>query len=87
MNTHKAHVEQVEEEIYPTSGNRRFYSGFYDRAAKHGIIHGSGPGFDKALSAFREREYQRGLPGVWRNSEHKAKGRQRDIDYAIMEWI
>ena len=79
---------EAEEELYPTRGDRRFYSGFYDRAAQHGEIRGSGPGFEAAMSAFRERERQRGLPGVWRSAHwNQNHGTQRDIDYAIMEWI
>lgn len=80
-------LEINEEEVYPTKGNRRFYSGFYDRAAPHGKITGYGEGFEKALSRFKERERQNGLPGVWRNSPYPTKGTRRDIDYAIMEWV
>ena len=88
MTTHKAHVEQVEEEIYPTAGNRRFYSGFYDRAAKHGTIHGSGPNFERAVERFQERQRQAGLPGIWRSAHwNNNHGTRRDIDYAIMEWV
>lgn len=78
---------EAEEQLYPVRGDRRFYSGFYDRGAGHGPITGSGPGFATAMSAFEERERQRGLPGVWRNSDRPSHGTQRDIDYAVMEWI
>ena len=80
---------EAEEQIYPVRGGRRFYSGFYDRAAGHGPITGSGPNFERALSVFKERQKQMGLPGIWRNNTTQKvnKGTRRDIDYAIMEWI
>ncbi len=68
-------------------GSRRFYSGFYDRSAQHGVITGSGPNFDSAMEAHKDRQKQAGLPGVWRNTPRPARGTRRDIDYKIMEWI
>ena len=86
---HAKELAEAGEVVSPVSGNRRFYSGFYDRAAGHGPITGSGPGFEAALAEFKERQRQNGLPGVWRNSTSWKvnKGTRRDIDYAVMEWI
>ena len=79
---------EADEQLYPVSGNRRYYSGFYDRAAGHGAITGSGPGYDEAMSKFRERQKQWGLPGVWRTGHNRVnKGTQRDVCAYVMEWI
>jgi len=84
-------VLEAEEAIYPVSGNRRFYSGFYDRAAGHGKPTGSGPGFAAALSKFNERQRQNGLPGKWTCSNNLrynvGKGTRRDTRFYVMEWI
>ena len=85
--THTAEVLEAEEHVAPVSGNRRYFGGFYDRAAPHGEITGSGPNFEKALAAFEERMRQRGLPGVWRNGQHKNHGTVRDVPYYINNWI
>lgn len=84
---HAAELLEAEEHVSPVSGNRRYFSGFYDRAAKHGAITGSGPNFEAAMSAFEERMRQRGLPGIWRNGQYPNNGTQRDVPYYINEWI
>jgi hypothetical protein len=84
-------VLEAEEQAYPVSGNRRFYSGFYDRAAGHGKPTGSGPGFEAALAKFEERQRQNGLPGLWGCPNNLrwnvSKGNRRDTRFYIMEWI
>lgn len=84
-------VIEADEAAYPVSGNRRFFGGFYDRAAGHGKPTGSGPMFEKALATFNERQRQNGLPGVWTVSNNlrwnKGKGNRRDTRYYVMEWI
>ena len=82
---------EVEEILEPTTGKRRFYAGFYDRAATHGTITGSGPNFDKAMAAFNERQRQRGMTGKWRHKEtttyKKDNGTLIDSDFEIKEWL
>lgn len=82
---HERLAELAEHELNPVQGSMRYqHLGFWDG------LH-SAPGeptsFDpKVLSAYRERERQRGLPGVWRNGQYKNKGTRRDACYHIIEW-
>ena len=87
LSQHAADLQEAEELVSPVSGNRRYFNGFYDRAARHGKITGSGPNFDAAMAAFEERMKQRGLPGVWRNGQYPNNGTQRDVPFYINNWI
>ena len=85
-------VEEVEGQLYPVAGSRRyFYSGFYDRTQNHGTITGSGPGFERAIERFQERQKRLGEIGVWRSGDNGrmnvSRGETRDIDYDIVEWM
>ena len=87
MQQHDLLPEEVEQQLYPVSGGRRFMGGFYDRAQVHGPISGYGERFQEAERMFAERMQQRALPGKWRKNRYPNKGTQNDIDYTIMEWL
>ena len=46
--------------------SRYIMMGLYDTAAEHGPITGSGPGFDRAMRLFKERQSKYRKVGKWR---------------------
>ena len=88
--SHSESSALAEEHVAPTKGSRYYFGGFYDRAAGHGEITGSGPGFEKAMAAFEERQRQLGKVGRWiKKNEYwkKNDGTRYDVPFYINYWI
>lgn len=68
---------------------RRQLDGLWDRMATDGPITGSGPGFERAMRLFRNRQKQLGLPGRWRKGPSKFKknnGTYIDRDWDFVDY-
>ena len=62
--------------------------GFYDRAASHGPVTGSGPGFAAALRKFAARQVALSQVGTWRwmRKGRSNRGRYIDRDWDIITY-
>ena len=63
--------------------------GFFDNAAEHGPITGEGPGFNRAMERFAQRQTRRSTVGRWRKAPAKWKkddGTFIDPEYYIVDW-
>ena len=68
---------------------RRDLDGLWDRMAQHGPITGSGPNFDKAMAAFKQRQAEAGKVGTWRRapaSWKKNHGTFIDRDWDLVDY-
>ena len=64
-------------------------NGFFDNAALHGEITGSGPNFQQAKDSFLSRQKSMAEVGTWRMGPCKWKvnqGRHIDPDYYIVNY-
>lgn len=60
--------------------------GMWDRAAQHGPVTGSGPGFDEAMRKFKARQAKFKERGKWRKSTGVDEGTFIDPDWYVVDW-
>ncbi len=60
--------------------------GMWDRAAEHGEVTGSGPGFAEAQRKFKERQAKIKEVGKYRKSDNPEQGTFIDPDWYVVDW-